>query len=141
MSKDDFDPRFNPAFQPGFVGETTKQSQRQKNPAQVALETAREQAEQAPLTGVDPAAVPDVSARRVNPFLIALGILAFALIMGGVQGIRTVQSVFDNANLAPDIDYTTISMLSYGAPLAIALGVAIVAGLLFVYASAWQRRV
>ena len=141
MSKDDFDPRFDPAFQPGFVGETTTQPKRQKNPAQVALEAAREQAERAPLAGVDAQAEPEILARRINPFLVALGVLAFTLIMGGVQGIRTVQSVFENANLAPDIDYTTISMLSYGAPLAIALGVAIVAGLLFVYASAWQRRV
>lgn len=140
MSKDDFDPRFDPAFQPGFVGEPATQSNRQRNPAQVALEAAREQAERAPLAGVDEDTELEAHARRVNPFLIALGILAFALIMGGVQGIRTVQSVFENANLAPDIDYTTISMLSYGAPLSIGLGVAIVAGMLFMYASAWQRR-
>ena len=141
MSKDDFDPRFDPAFQPGFVRELATQSNRQKNPAQVALEAAREQAERAPLAGLDVDTETEVHARRINPFLIALGILAFALIMGGVQGIRTVQSVFDNANLAPDIDYTTISMLSYGAPLSIGLGVAILAGMLFMFASAWQRRV
>lgn len=140
MSKDDFDPRFDPAFQPGFVGAPVTTSNRPKNPAQVALEAAREQAERAPLAAVDAETEPEVHARRVNPFLIALGILAFALIMGGVQGIRTVQSVFNNANLAPDIDYTTISMLSFGAPISIALGVAVLAGILFMYASAWQRR-
>lgn len=140
MSRDDFDPRFDPAFQPGFVGEPTTQSDRHKNPALQALEAAREQAEHAPLAGIDAETEPEVHARRVNPFLIALGILAFALIMGGVQGIRTVQSAYENENVGP-IDYATISMLTYGAPLSITLGVAIISGLLFMYARAWQRRV
>ena len=141
MSRDDFDPRFDPAFQPGFVGEPTTQSDRHKNPALQALEAAREQAEHAPLAGIDAETEPEVHARRVNPFLIALGILAFALTMGGVQGIRTVQSAYENANSGSNFDYMTINMLSYGAPLSITLGAAIIAGLLFMYASAWQRRV
>lgn len=140
MSNDDFDPRFDPAFQPGFTGEISTAEKRQKSPALAALEAAREQAEREPVATADGGSESESPARRVNPFLVALGILAFALILGGVQGIRTVQSVFDNANLGPNIDYITINMLLYAAPLAIAIGVAILAGILFIYANAWQRR-
>lgn len=140
MSKDDFDPRFDPAFQPGFTGEAAPREKRQKSPAQAALEAAREQAERAPTVAVDVDGDQDTTPRRVNPFLIALGILAFVLIMAGLQGVRTVQTVFDNKNLAPDIDYTTTIMLAYASPLSCALGVAILAGMLFMYAIAWQRK-
>lgn len=140
MSKDDFDPRFDPAFQPGFAGEAPVHEKRQKNPALAALEAARQEAERAPAAAVGDNAEQEAPTRKFNPFLIALGVLAFALIMGGIQGIRTVQSVFDNADLAPNIHYMTINMLSYAAPLSIAIGVAILAGILFIYANAWQRR-
>ena len=141
MSKDDFDPRFDPAFQPGFAGEVTPTPKRTSSPAQAALEAAREQAHKAAAVSTPEATdEPEAPARRGNPFLIALGVLALALIIGGLQGVRTVASVYETTDLAPNIDYTTVIMLSYASPLAIALGVAIIAGVLFMFASAWQRK-
>lgn len=140
MSKDSFDPRFDAAFQPGFIGVTETEPQRSANPAKAALEAARQQAEVAEQSSDGDHDDRDTAPRRVNPFLIALGVLALALIGGGIQGIRTVQSVFNVTTMTPDIDYTTISMVVAASPIAIALGIAIGAGVLFMYAIAWQRK-
>lgn len=78
--------------------------------------------------------------RSINPFLIALAVLAVALIAGGLWALQSLRSSFLTEDLATDVDYVTMQATLYGAPLAIALGVATALGVLFILATGWRRR-
>jgi hypothetical protein len=134
-----FDPRFDAAFQPGFADKRGRAArpERSTNPAKAALEAAREHAEQ---VIVDVDTEHEIGARRPNPFLIALLVLSLALITGGISAVQAVRSFFSTQDISADMDYITYQMLIYAAPISIALGIAIAAGVLFIYAINWHKR-
>jgi hypothetical protein len=137
--KETFDPRFDPAFQPGFEGKiapATKVNKRDVAPALAALEAARAGA-------VEPVAAQESAAettRRPNPFLIALAVISVALIAGGLSAMQSLRATFTTENISTSIDYMTLQMVIYAAPLAVAVGILIGVGVLFIYAVNWSKR-
>jgi len=133
MSNDSFDPRFDPAFQPGFEGKA-KRPAKSSNPAKAALEAARDDAV------VTPEQAPEIAARaKANPFLVALTAISVALIAGGLATSQWIRSLFQEDDIRLDLDFFSLDTLKIAAPLAVALGIAIGAGVLFVYAVRWKR--
>ena len=133
MSNDSFDPRFDPAFQPGFEGKA-KRPAKSSNPAKAALEAARDDAV------VTPEQAPETAARaKANPFLVALTAISVALIAGGLATSQWIRSLFQEDDIRLDLDFFSLDTLKIAAPLAVALGIAIGAGVLFVYAVRWKR--
>lgn len=134
MSNDSFDPRFDPAFQPGFEPEPAKATKpASQSPAKAALEAVREEAAVAP----DGAEAP--TRAKVNPFLAALTVISVLLIAGGLGTSQWIRSLFLEDDIRLDLDYFSLDTLKIAAPLAVALGIAIGAGVLFVYAIRWNR--
>lgn len=142
MASDDFDPRFDPAFQPGYVPSpdaAPARPPRSDPPAQAALDRRTERATAVTVTEEsDEQKVPERG--RVNPFLLALAAIALLLIVGGVSAIQQVRGIFDAEDISVDLDYVSLNMLIFAAPLAIALGVATGIGVLFMFAVDWRRR-
>lgn len=139
MAKEPFDPRFDPAFQPGFEAPVTPvASPSRRSPAQVALEQRTEA--RIPVLSDEDDAVAEVHSRRPNPFLIALGAISIALIAGGLGAVQSVKGIFTSENISVDLDYISLNMLIFAAPLAIALGVATGIGVLFIYAIDFKKR-
>ena len=137
MSNDSFDPRFDPAFQPGFAeAPVTVKKTRSSNPAKAALESARTEAEVAP---VDEAEVDAAARPKANPFLVALTAISIALIAGGLGTSQWIRSLFQDEDIRLDLDFFSLDTLKIAAPLAVALGIAIGAGVLFVYAIRWNK--
>ena len=134
---DKFDPRFDPAFQPGFAeAPVTVKKTRSSNPAKAALESARTEAEVAP---VDEAETDAVTRPKANPFLVALTAISIALIAGGLGTSQWIRSLFQDEDIRLDLDFFSLDTLKIAAPLAVALGIAIGAGVLFVYAIRWNK--
>lgn len=142
MAKDDdFDPRFDPAFQPGYQPPVTAaptRPVRDAAPAQAALQKRTEQAVVAPAVVGEGDESP--VGRRPNPFLLALAAVSLLLIVGGVGAIQQVRGIFAAEDIAVDLDYVSLHMLIYAAPLSVALGVATGIGVLFLYAIDWRKR-
>lgn len=137
MSNDSFDPRFDPAFQPGFeAAPVTPKKTRSSNPAKAALEAARTEAEAAPVDEVEDEAAPRAKA---NPFLVALTVISVTLIAGGLGTSQWIHSLFAEDDIRLDLDFFSLDTLKIAAPLAVALGIAIGAGVLFVYAIRWNK--
>jgi len=137
MSNDRFDPRFDPAFQPGFEGTAAPvKKARSSNPAKAALETARTEAEAVPVAD-DEAEI--ASRAKANPFLVALTVISVALIAGGLGTSQWIRSLFLEDDIRLDLDFFSLDTLKIAAPLAVALGIAIGAGVLFVYAIRWNK--
>ncbi len=146
---DDFDPRFNPAFQRGYDGPAPE------------LQPGDRTARAAPARAADPVpvamprqSVPDESfdvvddrfiesevegPRRANPFLIALGLIAAALVGGGLFLVSRLRDLFEDTQSSSNFDFVTLQVLTATAPLLITLGLATGIGVLFVYATRWQR--
>ena len=137
--REPFDPRFDPAFQPGFEGKVAplrKQPKRDVAPALAALEAARAGAvETTPAQEAE-----SEPSRRPNPFLIALAVISIALIAGGLSAMQSLRATFTTENISTSIDYMTLQMVIYAAPLAVAVGILIGVGVLFLYAIGWQKR-
>jgi hypothetical protein len=87
----------------------------------------------------DPDAEPVISA-SVNPFFIALWLIAGALIVAGVSMLRTVITMTATNAGTISTDYATLQFLLLASPLAIALGVATIIGQLFVLAIRRRKR-
>jgi len=142
--RDTFDPRFNPAYQPGFDGAVAVpavRKNRDASPAEAALAQRAEVAERATSTSSpDDEDEPVEHRRRPNPFLLALIAVSLALIAGGLGAAQSVRSLFDTENISVELDYISLEMVKIAAPLAVALGVAIGAGVLFIYAIDWKKR-
>ena len=138
MAKEPFDPRFDPAFQPGFEAPVAAPSKRDSSPARVALEQRTEA--RVPVLDEDSAEEHVPGPRRPNPFLIALGAISVALIAGGLGAVQSVKGIFTSENISVDLDYISLNMLIFAAPLAIALGVATGIGVLFIYAVDYKKR-
>jgi hypothetical protein len=75
---------------------------------------------------------------RRNPFLITLVVLGLALTIGGVAWTNQVRQIV--VDLATELDYWFLQVSVVGAPLTILTGIAVLAGVLFFLASAWNRR-
>lgn len=137
MSNDSFDPRFDPAFQPGFEpAPVTPKKSRSSNPAKAALEAARAEVQVQP--DVDEEAE-TASRARPNPFLVALSAISVALIAGGLGTSQWIRSLYLEEDIRLDLDFFSLDTLKIAAPLAVALGIAIGAGVLFVYAVRWNK--
>lgn len=150
MTDDDqrVDPRYDPAFQRGFDGQVTpgvrtgnairRPSLVSPTPEPEADAEVESPAEPEPAS--DPVEVSTSGTRdpRRNPFLITLVVLGSALTIGGIawayQGRQMV------AELSTELDYWFLQASVAGAPLTTLTGIAILAGVLFVAAGAWNRR-
>ena len=140
-----FDPRFDPAFQPGYEGPiaavTPAARQRPPAAAPVALpQVAPVSAPAAAQTPAVPAVEEDTAPRGVNPFLIALGVVAVVLVGGGLYLISRMKDLFADTQSSSTFDYVTLQVMLYAAPLLLVLGLATGVGLLFVFALRWGRR-
>lgn len=131
-----FDPRFDPAFQPGYDGPLASS-------APVARQRVAASAPEAlPVVQAPVADGPDVDDEPlragINPFLIALGAVALLLVGGGTYLVSQLSTIFLDTQSA--VDYTILQVLMYGAPIAVALGLATGVGILFLLAARWYRR-
>lgn len=137
MSNDSFDPRFDPAFQPGFEpAPAAVKKSRSSNPAKAALEAARAEVHVETSTNDDA----DLTTRnKANPFLVALSAISVALIAGGLGTSQWIRTLFLEDDIRLDLDFFSLDTLKIAAPLAVALGIAIGAGVLFVYAVRWNK--
>jgi hypothetical protein len=83
-----------------------------------------------------------VSARDVtrNPFYLAAAALAVVLIVGGAVWLNQGFAAIADDRTSTTVGYYAAMAMSFGAPLTIGIGVAIIAGLLFVLARGWRAR-
>ncbi len=154
-ARDGFDPRFDPAFQPGFSGEVvTPRAPRRDRDAHIVVPSFAETAVQTAVATPTRPPMADASEpadertesdqserrRRPNPFLLALIAVAAALIVGGLGAAQSIRSLFDTENISVELDYMSLEMIKFAAPLAVALGVATAIGVLFIYALDWKKR-
>ena len=163
------DPRYDPAFQRGFDGDVTTAPRGQStlrrtaavNPAparsapQRIAEFARVADDVVPALAVGPEAeqaaapassptttLPVITPRELarNPFVIALAALAVVLVLGGAiwayEGFATIVS---NGGTRNEVEFWAAQTMSFGAPLTIVTGVAVVAVLLVLFGRSWQR--
>ena len=144
-----FDPRFDPAFQPGYAGPIASElpaPQPVSAPAVAAAPPTALSAAPPPAMSAVAVPIPDLptaepaDGRRVNPFVIGLGVVSIVLMLGGGYLITLLQQMFAaSQGSQTTFDYATFQALVYGAPLLIALGVATAIGILFVSAVRWWR--
>jgi hypothetical protein len=160
------DPRYDPAFQRGFDGTVTSRLRSRPvsappsdlvtpapfraAPKRDELREASEPASTDPVeAGFRPAEPGDASdaasgaQRRLsrNPFLIALVLLGSGLTLGGLGWANYARMLVSGRGVAAtDLDYWFLQATVSGAPLTIIVGISILAGVLFVAASAWNRR-
>jgi hypothetical protein len=84
------------------------------------------------------AATPRQLAR--NPFVIALAALAAVLILAGAtwayEGFATIVK---NGGTRNEVEFWAAQTMSFGAPLAVVVGLSVVAVLLVLFGRAWQR--
>jgi hypothetical protein len=82
------------------------------------------------------------SAREVtrNPFYLAAAALAVLLIVGGAVWLDQGFAAIADDRTATTVGYYAAMAMSFGAPLAIGIGIAIIAGLLFVLGRGWHPR-
>lgn len=143
------DPRFDPAFQRGFEGSVTT-TRRRSLPGVPPVVPAQQQVPVAPVVTpapvvvtqapVIPEEIEEPAPRGVNPFIAGLWVIAAVLILAGGYLAQWARATFLTDSLSTDIDYVTIEIVKYGAPLLIVLGLATAIGLLFVHAIAWRKR-
>ncbi|HTL40500.1 MAG TPA: hypothetical protein VL294_03410 [Pseudolysinimonas sp.] len=163
------DPRYDPAFQRGFEGAVTSGLRRHPAQAPDAAivtpapyraapdreatrpDAAAASADEAhdPRRAVpesadgaepDPDAVSPARRLSRNPFLVALVVLGLALTVGGLIWANQARLLVSGRGAAAtDLDYWFLQATVTGAPLTIVAGVSILAGVLFVAATAWNR--
>ena len=155
MSADDdrFDPRFDPAFQRGYSGSapaTVPSTVPSTVPATNAKPRVESPVQQHVTEHEQPARriehddrdhdfdfADDATARRTNPFLIALGVVALALVGGGLYLISRMRDLFASTQNQADFDFVTMQVLMGLAPIIVCLGLATAIGVLFIYAVRW----
>lgn len=154
MSADDhrFDPRFDPAFQRGYSGAAPSA------PPAVSPAPAKRMIDSPPRTPPAPHRMVDAEpaprgvlghdeaedfdeapARRINPFLIALGAIAALLVGGGAYLASRVSDLFASTQGQSGFDFVTVQVFIVAAPILVGLGLATGVGVLFVYAVRWGR--
>lgn len=163
------DPRYDPAFQRGFDGEVATGPRGQSTlrrtaavnpaPARMAAQPveqveAAEVDEAAKPSSLQPAPEPAVGAmpepapaaattpRELmrNPFTIALAALAVLLILvGAIWAYEGFATIVKNGGTRNEVEFWAAQTMSFGAPLAIVVGLAVVAVLLVLFGRSWQR--
>jgi hypothetical protein len=125
-----FDPRFDPSFQRGWDGPAAA-------PAPEPPARPRADPERIVVTA-EPEPVRDTDSRRLNPFLIALGAVAVALVVAGLWMATVVSSGFNDQGPTSQVDWAVLQVLMIGSPVCALLGVATGIGILFVFAVRWR---
>jgi hypothetical protein len=88
--------------------------------------------------GPSPAVTPQELAR--NPFVIAIAAIAlFLIVAGAVWAAQGFASIIQNGGTRNEVKFWAAQTMTFGAPLAIVVGFAVVAVLLALFARAWQR--
>ena len=94
----------------------------------------------APQQGDAPAVLSTPRELARNHFVIALGVLAVALVLAGVvwayEGFATIVK---NGGTRNEVEFWAAQTMSFGAPLAIVVGLGVVAVLLVLFGRVWQR--
>ena len=161
------DPRYDPAFQRGFEGSVTsglrtrpvqrpelvtpapyRATEAEAPPLSLVREASPREVELTRSAAVDePEPAPDYVAfgatRRLsrNPFLLALVVLGAAMTIGGIAWANQARLlVATRGGAATDLDYWFLQASVVAAPLTIIAGIGILAGVLFIAATAWNRR-
>lgn len=154
------DPRFDPAFQRGYDGVMPSGSS--STPPATAMPSSPPPA--APPSTPEPRALPREDAgaspaapatsprtlltpdafvvdepRRLNPWLITLGVVSIALTLGGLLLITRLRDLFADTQNSAEFDYVVLQSLIIGAPILVGLGLATGIGLLFVLAARRSR--
>ena len=90
----------------------------------------------------DPAPEPVTTPRDLirNPFIIALAVLAALLILvGAIWAYEGFAAIVKNGGTRNEVEFWAAQTMSFGAPLAIVVGLGVVAVLLVVFGRSWQR--
>ncbi len=78
---------------------------------------------------------------RPGRWFVAPGFLVrFGLLGGGLYLVSRLRDLFADTQSSSDFDYVTLQVLMYTAPLLLVLGLATGIGVLFVFATRWERR-
>ena len=163
------DPRYDPAFQRGFDGEVATGPRGQSTlrrtaavnpaPARLAAQPVEQSAplpaespellpvlepvaEAAGAVPVDAAPRPVASPRELmrNPFIIALSALGALLILAGsIWAYEGFAAIVKNGGTRNEVEFWAAQTMSFGAPLAIVVGLGIAAVLLVLFGRSWQR--
>jgi hypothetical protein len=167
--KPQIDPRYDPAFQRGYSGavrtgehahgvtrgsqQPVRDARRPEAPAEPATpagyrdvlppaySTAPDVEDELPPLEED-VADDEQPPRRLtrNPFLFALALLGAALVVAGSSwALAGRATMTEAASIATERDYWFVQAALLGAPVMIATGVAIIAGVLFMFAHAWNK--
>ena len=87
------------------------------------------------------AAEPALRPPWTNPFAIAAFVLGVASLALGVWVMQETMRMMDSPeSFSTQADYWFMQVSTFGGPIALALGVAILAGVLFLCAGYWSRR-
>ena len=163
------DPRYDKAFQRGFDGEVATGPRGQSTlrrtaavnpaPARMAAQPVEqfepaevEQPEHLPTLALAPqaaAAAPNESTpahvttpRELirNPFMIALGVLgALLILVGAIWAYEGFATIVKNGGTRNEVEFWAAQTMSFGAPLAIVVGLGVAAVLLVLFGRSWQR--
>jgi hypothetical protein len=160
------DPRYDPAFQRGFEGTVTSGLRSRTSVRRTALVSPAPYRNTGPEPEVEDYGVQDVEPTRTaaeeepepapelvtartgtlrdltrNPFLVALVVLGLVLIIGGTAWANQARGlVAARGGASTDLDYWFLQASTTAAPMTILVGIAIIAGVMFVAAIAWNRR-
>ncbi|MEO8261398.1 MAG: hypothetical protein ABI566_02415 [Pseudolysinimonas sp.] len=160
------DPRYDPAFQRGFEGKVASGVRTRTSVRRTALVAPAPYRTSEPEPQVEDYGVQDVAPTRSsvddepedapdyvpvrqtsmrdltrNPFLIVLALLGVVMIIGGgAWANQGRQLVAARGGASNELDYWFLQSTVVAAPLTILAGIAILAGVLFVAATAWNRR-
>jgi uncharacterized membrane protein YphA (DoxX/SURF4 family) len=75
-----------------------------------------------------------------NPFIIALAALAVLLILvGAIWAYEGFATIVKNGGTRNEVEFWAAQTMSFGAPLAIVVGLAVAAVLLVLFGRSWQR--
>ncbi|MEO6116170.1 MAG: hypothetical protein ABIP33_07280 [Pseudolysinimonas sp.] len=163
------DPRYDPAFQRGFDGEVATGPRGQSTlrrtaavnpaPARMAAQPVEQfepatveheavhptlalspEAASASLTEAAPVAVTTPRELLRNPFILALGALgALLILVGAIWAYEGFATIVKNGGTRNEVEFWAAQTMSFGAPLAIVVGLAVVAVLLVLFGRSWQR--
>jgi len=101
---------------------------------------ARDADVQPPVAAVPAAVGPRELAR--NPFVIALAALAAVLILAGaIWAYEGFATIVKNGGTRNEVEFWAAQTMSFGAPLAIVVGLAVVAVILVLFGRSWRRSV
>jgi hypothetical protein len=75
-----------------------------------------------------------------NPFIIALAVLgALLILVGSIWAYEGFAAIVKNGGTRNEVEFWAAQTMSFGAPLAIVVGLGVVAVLLVLFGRSWQR--